>query len=115
MELISKMEKQAVEAERASIKYMQVKFLTKFIGKEFDGMISGLTEWGMYVELNENKCEGMIPLKSLADDQYFFDSDTMTVTGYHDQKSFKVGQTIRVIVKKTDLYKRQIDFGLVSS
>ena len=112
---ISKMEKQAVEAERASIKYMQVKFLTKFIGKEFDGMISGLTEWGMYVELNENKCEGMIPLKSLADDQYFFDSDTMTVTGYLDQKSFKVGQTIRVIVKKTDLYKRQIDFGLVSS
>ena len=78
-------------------------------------MISGLTEWGMYVELNENKCEGMIPLKSLADDQYFFDSDTMTVTGYHDQNSFKVGQTIRVIVKKTDLYKRQIDFGLVSS
>ena len=65
------MEKQAVEAERASIKYMQVKFLTKFIGKEFDGMISGLTEWGMYVELNENKCEGMIALKSLADDQYF--------------------------------------------
>ena len=112
---ISKMEKQAVEAERASIKYMQVKFLTKFIGKEFDGMISGLTEWGMYVELNENKCEGMIPLKSLTDDQYFFDSDTMTVTGYHDQKSFKVGQTIRVIVKKTDPYKRQIDFGLVSS
>ena len=58
---------------------MQVKFLTKFIGKEFDGMISGLTEWGMYVELNENKCEGMIALKSLADDQYFLTQTTQTV------------------------------------
>ena len=109
---ISKMEKQAVEAERASIKYMQVKFLSKFVGDTFEGTISGLTEWGMYVELSENKCEGMISLKSMSDDQYFFDPETMTVTGYHNQNSFKMGQEVRVKVKKTNLFKRQIDFIL---
>ena len=109
---ISKMEKQAVEAERASIKYMQVKFLSKFVGDTFEGTISGLTEWGMYVELSENKCEGMISLKSMSDDQYFFDPGTMTVTGYHNQNSFKMGQEVKVKVKKTNLFKRQIDFIL---
>ena len=109
---ISKMEKQAVDAERASIKYMQVKFLSKFIGETFEGTISGLTEWGMYVELSENKCEGMISLKSMSDDQYFFDPGTMTVTGYHSQNSFKMGQEVKVRVKKTNLFKRQIDFIL---
>ena len=109
---ISKMEKQAVDAERASIKYMQVKFLSKFIGDAFEGTISGLTEWGMYVELSENKCEGMISLKSMSDDQYFFDPGTMTVTGYHSQNSFKMGQEVKVRVKKTNLFKRQIDFIL---
>ena len=109
---ISKMEKQAVDAERASIKYMQVKFLSKFIGDTFEGTISGLTEWGMYVELSENKCEGMISLKTMSDDQYFFDPGTMTVTGYHSQNSFKMGQEVKVRVKKTNLFKRQIDFIL---
>ena len=109
---ISKMEKQAVDAERASIKYMQVKFLSKFIGDTFEGTISGLTEWGMYVELSENKCEGMISLKSMSDDQYFFDPGTMTVNGYHSQNSFKMGQEVKVRVKKTNLFKRQIDFIL---
>ena len=109
---ISKMEKQAVDAERASIKYMQVKFLSKFIGDTFEGTISGLTEWGMYVELSENKCEGMISLKSMSDDQYFFDPGAMTVTGYHSQNSFKMGQEVKVRVKKTNLFKRQIDFIL---
>ena len=109
---ISKMEKQAVDAERASIKYMQVKFLSKFIGDTFEGTISGLTEWGMYVELSENKCEGMISLKSMSDDQYFFDPGSMTVTGYHSQNSFKMGQEVKVRVKKTNLFKRQIDFIL---
>ncbi len=109
---ISKMEKQAVDAERASVKYMQVKFLSKFIGDIFEGTISGLTEWGMYVELIENKCEGMISLKNLSDDQYFFDQGTMTVTGYHSQNSFKMGQIVKVRVKNTNLFKRQIDFIL---
>ena len=69
---ISKMEKQAVDAERASIKYMQVVFLKERIGQQFIGTISGLTDWGIYVELNENKCEGMVPLSSMKDDQYYY-------------------------------------------
>ena len=69
------MEKQAVDAERASIKYMQVLFLGEKIGEQFSGVISGLTDWGIYVELDENKCEGMIPLNSIKDDQYYYDNE----------------------------------------
>ena len=111
---ISKMEKQAVDAERASIKYMQVLYLGEKIGKQFTGMINGLTDWGMYVELDENKCEGMIPLNSMKDDQYYYDNEQKLVIGNNSQKSFKLGQEIKVIVKKADLYKRQIDFKLIN-
>jgi len=109
---LSKMEKQAVDAERASIKYMQVKFLSKKIGESFSGLISGVTDWGIYVELIDNKCEGMISLNSLKDDQYFFDNELQMIVGHHDQKTFKIGQEIEVVVKRTDLFKRQIDFQL---
>ena len=111
---ISKMEKQAVDAERASIKYMQVLYLGEKIGKQFKGMINGLTDWGMYVELDENKCEGMIPLNSIKDDQYYYDNEQKLVIGHSSRKSFKLGQEIKVIVKKADLHKRQIDFKLVN-
>jgi ribonuclease R len=111
---ISKMEKQAVDAERASIKYMQVLYLGEKIGKQFNGMINGLTDWGMYVELDENKCEGMVPLNSIKDDQYFYDNEQKLVIGNNSRKSFKLGQEIKVIVKKADLHKRQIDFKLVN-
>ena len=111
---ISKMEKQAVDAERASIKYMQVLYLGEKIGKQFKGMINGLTDWGMYVELDENKCEGMIPLSSIKDDQYYYDNEQKLVIGHSSRKSFKLGQEIKVIVKKADLHKRQIDFKLVN-
>ena len=111
---LSKMEKQAVDAERASTKYMQVKFLSKKIGEKFSGLISGITDWGIYVELEENKCEGMITLSSMKDDQYFFDNELQMIVGYHHQKNYKIGQEVEVIVKKTDLYKRQIDFKLIS-
>ena len=111
---ISKMEKQAVDAERASIKYMQVLYLGEKIGKQFKGMINGLTDWGIYVELDENKCEGMIPLNSIKDDQYYYDNEQKLVIGHSSRKSFKLGQEIKVIVKKADLHKRQIDFKLVN-
>ena len=111
---ISKMEKQAVDAERASIKYMQVLYLGEKIGKQFKGMINGLTDWGIYVELDENKCEGMIPLNSIKDDQYYYDNEQKLVIGHSSRKSFKIGQEIKVIVKKADLHKRQIDFKLVN-
>ena len=111
---ISKMEKQAVDAERASIKYMQVVFLKERIGQQFIGTISGLTDWGIYVELNENKCEGMVPLSSMKDDQYYYDPEKKLTTGYKTQKTYKMGQEVKIIVKKTDLHKRQIDFKIIS-
>jgi len=111
---ISKMEKQAVDAERASIKYMQVVFLKERIGQQFTGMISGLTDWGIYVELHENKCEGMIPLNSMKDDQYFYDPEKKTTTGYKTRKTYKMGQEVKIIVKKADLHKRQIDFKIIN-
>ena len=111
---ISKMEKQAVDAERASIKYMQVLFLGEKIGEQFSGVISGLTDWGIYVELDENKCEGMIPLNSIKDDQYYYDNELKLIMGHNTRKSFKLGQEIKVIVKKADLHKRQIDFKLIN-
>jgi ribonuclease R len=110
---ISKMEKQAVDAERASIKYMQVVFLKERIGQQFTGMISGLTDWGIYVELHENKCEGMIPLNSMKDDQYFYDPEKKSTTGYKTRKTYKMGQEVKIIVKKADLHKRQIDFKII--
>ena len=111
---ISKMEKQAVEAERASIRYMQVLFLGDKIGESFNGVISGLTDWGIYVELNHNKCEGMIPLNSMKDDQYYYDDKLKLIMGHNTQKSYKLGQEINVIVKKADIYKRQVDFKLIN-
>ena len=111
---ISKMEKQAVDAERASIKYMQVLYLGEKIGEQFNGMINGLTDWGMYVELDKNKCEGMIPLNSIKDDQYYYDDEQKLVIRHKSRKSFKIGQEIKVIVKKADLHKRQIDFKLIN-
>jgi ribonuclease R len=111
---LSKMEKQAVDAERASIKYMQVIFLSKHIGEQFEGRVSGITDWGMYVEINENKCEGMIPLKSMKDDQFYYDQEQQAIVGYQSRKSFKLGQEVVVIVNNTNLPKRQIDFKLIS-
>ena len=111
---ISKMEKQAVDAERASIKYMQVMYLKEKIGEQFKGMISGLTDWGIYVELEENKCEGMIPLNSMKDDQYYYDSEKKITSGYGSKKTYKMGQEIKVMVKKADLHKRQIDFKIIN-
>ena len=107
------MEKQATDAERASIKYMQVKFLSKKIGEKFSGLISGITDWGIYIELDENKCEGMVTLSSMKDDQYFYDSESQMMVGYHKKKTFKLGQEVNVMVKRTNLFKRQIDFALI--
>jgi VacB/RNase II family 3'-5' exoribonuclease len=111
---LSKMEKQASDAERASVKYMQVKFLSKKIGEKFSGLISGITDWGIYIELDENKCEGMVTLSSMKDDQYFYNKELQMMVGYHNQKTYKIGQEVEITVKRADLYKRQIDFILIN-
>lgn len=109
----SDMEKLAAEAERASIKYKQVQFLTDKIGQEFDGIISGVTEWGIFVEIIENHCEGMIRLRDLHDDNYFFDEDNYCLRGRKYGKVMTLGDTVRIEVKRADLTKKQLDYALV--
>ena len=109
----SSMEKRAAEAERASIKYKQAEYLENNIGKEYKGLISGVTEWGMYVEILENKCEGMIRLRDIADDFYVLDEKNYCIIGQRKHKKYQLGDEVMIRVKKVDLSKRQIDFTLI--
>jgi len=109
----SAMEKRAAEAERASIKYKQAEFLENNIGTEYKGVISGVTEWGMYVEIEENKCEGMIRLRDISDDFYMLDEKNYCIVGQRKKKKYQLGDEVMIRVKKVDLSKRQIDFTLI--
>ena len=108
----SKMERLATEAERASIKYKQVEFMSDKIGKTFEGVISGVTEWGIYVEIIENQCEGMIHIRELADDFYEYDEDNYCIKGRHTGKEYMLGDRVNVEVVKADLQKKQLDYRL---
>lgn len=106
----SEMEQLASNAERASIKYKQVEFMAQYLGQVFDGVISGVTEWGIYVELVENKCEGMIPIRDLDDDYYNFDEKNYCLVGRRYQRKYQLGDEIIVKVAKANLDKKQLDF-----
>ncbi|MBN2612148.1 MAG: ribonuclease R [Bacteroidales bacterium] len=108
----SDMEQLAVEAERASVKYKQVEFMSERIGQSFDGIISGVTEWGIYVEIIENKCEGMIHLRTLQDDFYEYDEDNYCITGSHTGKKFQLGDNVKVEIVRANIQKKQLDFAL---
>jgi len=108
----SEMEQRASDAERASIKYKQVEFLKDREGQVFEGVISGVSEWGLYVELVENKCEGMIPVRELDDDFYQFDEDNYCLIGRKTHKRFQLGDALKIKVAKANLEKRQLDFVL---
>lgn len=108
----SSMEQLAASAERASIKYKQVEFMGQYIGQTFNGVISGVTEWGIYVELIENKCEGMVPIRDLDDDFYNFDEKNFCLIGRRYHKKFQLGDTLEVQVAKANLDKKQLDFVL---
>ncbi|MBP7965561.1 MAG: ribonuclease R [Paludibacteraceae bacterium] len=110
----SDMEQVAANAERASIKYKQVEYMSERLGQVFDGVISGVTEWGIYVELNENKCEGMIPIRNLGDDYYIFDEKNYCITGRHKHKKYQLGDAVTVKIARTDLIKKQLDFALIN-
>ncbi|WP_164108644.1 MULTISPECIES: ribonuclease R [Sphingobacterium] len=110
----SQMEKKAAEAERASIKYKQAEFLQDQVGVEYTGLVSGVTEWGMYVEIQENKCEGMVRLRDITDDFYTLDEKNFAIIGQRKKKVYQLGDTVQIKVKKVDLEKRQIDFTLLS-
>ena len=105
----SDMEQVAASAERASIKYKQVEFMSDHIGQVFDGVISGITEWGVYVELTANKCEGMIPIRDLDDDYYSFDDKNYCLVGRRYHKRYQLGDEITVKVAKANLDKKQLD------
>lgn len=109
----SEMEQIAANAERASIKYKQVEFMGERLGQEFAGVISGVTEWGLYVEINENKCEGMIPMRDLGDDYYDFDEKNYCLIGRRHHKKFSLGDPITIKVARANLEKKQLDFALV--
>ncbi|HEX7366776.1 MAG TPA: ribonuclease R [Pelobium sp.] len=109
----SQMEKKAADAERASIKYKQAEYLEDNIGQTYMGIISGVTEWGMYVEIQENKCEGMIRLRDISDDFYVLDEKNYCIIGQRKKRTYQLGDEVKIKVKRVDLGKRQIDFSLI--
>ena len=109
----SNMEQIAANAERASIKYKQVEFMSERLGQIYDGVISGVTEWGLYVELNENKCEGMVPIRDLDDDYYEFDEKNYCLRGRRKNKIYSLGDAITIRVARANLEKKQLDFALI--
>lgn len=110
----SEMEYLAASAERDSIKYMQIKFMQDHKDEVFDGVISGVTEWGIYVEIIANKCEGMIRIRDLTDDYYTFDESQYALVGERKGKVYQLGDEVQVMVKDTDLIKRHLDFTMVT-
>lgn len=111
----SKREQLAAEAERSSIRYKQVEFMKDHVGEEFEAVISGVTEWGIYAEIVENKCEGMIPIRDLEDDFYRFDEDNFCIVGERSKKKFQLGDAITIRIAKANLERKQLDFTLASS
>ena len=109
----SDMEQLAANAERASIKYKQVEFMSERLGEEYDGVISGITEWGLYVEINENKCEGLVPIRDLEDDYYEFDEKNYCLMGRRTHRIYRLGDPIRIKVARANLERKQLDFALV--
>ena len=109
----SEMESLAANAERDSVKYMQIKFMEDHKDEEFIGVISGVTEWGIYVEIIQNKCEGMVRIRDIKDDYYIFDESQYAIVGEKTKKMYQLGDEVVVMVKNTDLIKRHLDFALL--
>ena len=109
----SDMEQTAAQAERASIKYKQVEYMNDHLGETFQGTISGVTEFGLYVEIDENKCEGMIPLRDLEGDYYEFDEKNFCLKGRRYHHCYNLGDSVKVQVARADLYRKQLDFKLI--
>ena len=109
----SDMEQTAAQAERASIKYKQVEYMSDHLGETFQGTISGVTEFGIYVEIDENKCEGMIPLRDLEGDYYDFDEKNYCLRGRRYHHQYNLGDSVKVQVARADLYRKQLDLKLI--
>lgn len=109
----SAQEQVAANAERASIKYKQVEFMSEHIGEEYDAVISGVKEWGIYAEINENKCEGMIPIRALQDDYYEFDDANYCLVGRRKHRKYMIGDSVRIRIVRANLDRKQLDYELV--
>ncbi len=109
----SEMEQLAANAERASIKYKQVEYMSDKLGQVFDAVISGITEWGVYAEINENKCEGMIPIRDLDDDFYEFDEKNYCLRGRRKKRTYSLGDPLKIKVARANLERKQLDFALI--
>jgi ribonuclease R len=109
----SDMERLAAEAERSSVKYKQVEFLSDKTGQDFEGLISGVTEYGMYVEIIENHCEGMVKAKDLTDDTYAYDPDNFSYCGRKSKRIYQLGDKVLIKIKRCDLSRKQVDFTLL--
>jgi len=111
----SERERKAAEAERASTKYFQVLFVQDSVGKDFEGIVSGVTEWGMFVEMTENKCEGLIRLRELQGDYFFFDEKEFCIRGQNTGQEFHLGQKVRVRLDAANLQSKQIDLSYIGA
>lgn len=111
----SDMERTAAEAERASVKYKQVEFMSDKVGQTFDGVISGVTEWGIYVEIVENKCEGMVKSRDITGDSFSYDKENYRYVGRNTNKIYALGDNVKIIVRSADLVKKQLDFVFAES
>jgi ribonuclease R len=111
----SKMELLAMEAERASIKYKQTEFMKDKVGQVFDGVVSGVIEFGIFVEIIENKCEGMIPIRGLAGDFYEYDEDNYCIRGRRTGKKYQMGDPVKIEVARVNMARKQIDFALAAT
>ena len=111
--IASEQEKRASDAERASIKYKQVEYMSKRLGKSFAGVISGMTEWGMYVEELETKCEGLVRMRDMKDDFYVFNEKKLELVGQKKKKKYRLGGKVKIKVRGVDLERKTIDYVLV--
>ena len=109
----SDMEKLAAEAERASVKYKQIEYMTDKVGQVLDGSISGVSKWGIFVAIDESKSEGLIRFNELKDDYYYLDEDNYRIIGKSHGNVYRLGDKVRVLVKKVDLDNRQMDLQLM--
>ena len=110
----SEMEKQAEEMERQSIKYKQAEYLQDKIGQVFEGLVSGVSKWGLFVELKGNKCEGLVRYENLPGDNYYIDDDNFRVIGQETGRVIQLGDEVRVVVKSVDLFKHKMDFEMLA-
>ncbi|HEY4477734.1 MAG TPA: RNB domain-containing ribonuclease, partial [Candidatus Paceibacterota bacterium] len=112
--IASEQEKRATDAERASVKYKQVEFMSHNLGKKFKGVVSGVSEWGVYVEETETKSEGMVRMKYLTDDFYELNEKRMEIVGKKKNKRYRLGDRVNIEVKTVDLEKKTIDYIFVA-